>query len=161
MRALVKLIDRYRPGFADAVQPARADLIEELEQLAGPLTGAYQRFLATMGSDMADFAPLGADFDAEDRLLNYQLNDALQGSTPLLVAAGGPLEPGGNLFLDRSEPYGEDDCLLVVVPRGYPLRLVERTPLHIGLEEFLYVEAYRDIRLPLLPARAELALTLE
>ena len=156
MRALVQLIDRYRPGFAAAVVPAQEDIVEQLEELAGPLPGAYRRFLATMGSGMDGFWPLDADFDVEDRLLNYQLNPNLRGSPHLLVAAGGPLEPGGSLYLDRSHPSALDDCMLVVMPPGDPHALDQRQPLHAGLEEFLYVEAYRDVRLAAFPSRNEL-----
>lgn len=162
MQALVQLIDRYRPGFADDVKPAPADVVDELSKLAGPLPGAYRRFLATMGGSMGEFEPLGGNFDVYDRVMNYQLDSGcLAGSTHLLIAAGDVLEPGGDLFLDRSEPYGKDDCLLVIAdcgPSGDRLNLEARKPIHAGLEECLYVEAYRDFRLPLLTLCAECAL---
>lgn len=157
MQALVELIERYHPGFAQAIVPADPDIVEQLSELAGPLPGAYRRFLETMGESTADFKPLTATFDAEDRLLNYQLNDSLRGSTHLMVASGGPLEPGGSLFMDRDERHGKDDALLVVVSQTHPLDLAGREPLHVGLEEFLYVEAYRSFRIPLFATQRRLA----
>jgi hypothetical protein len=158
MRPLVELIDRYQSGFARKVRPAAPEFVDELVALAGPLPGAYRRFLETMGGDMAGFSPSDADFNVEDRLLNYQLNESLTGSPFLLIASGGPLEPGGSLFLDRNERTSHDDCLLVVIPYEIPMDFTNRTPFHAGLEEFLYVGAYRTYRMPLFPAARELVL---
>jgi len=161
MQPLVKLIDRYRPGFAGDVAPASPELVEELATVAGPLPGAYVRFLQAMGGNMGGFQPFGANFDADDVVLNYQINKSLHGSPLLFIAAEGPLQPGGNLFLDREKPSARDDCLLVVVPSERRMDATKAEPFHAGLEEFLYYSAYHEIRLGLLPARTTLAPTSE
>ena len=158
MRALVELIDHYQPGFAERVRPASADTIEALEELAGPLPGAYRRFLDTMGGDMGGFSPLDADFDVVDRLVNYQVNASLKDLPYLIIAGGAPLEPGGSLFMDRSTPYAVDDCQIAVAPYAHELTMDDFSPFHAGLEELLYLEAYRSVRLPLFKGRIEVAI---
>lgn len=161
MQPLVAMIERYKPGFRDAIVPADPEMVSDLEELTGPLPGAYRRFLSTMGQSTDGFYPGGADFTVEDRLANYQLESSLSGSYYLLVGAGGPLEPGGDLYMDRSRPYGDDDCELALAPFGPTLDESTCVPFQAGLEEFLYIDAFRRFRLPLLGASSRLAPALE
>lgn len=158
MKELVELIERYRPGFAEAIQPASDTDIELLEESAGELPGAYLRFLRTMGADMANFRPLRADFNLEDRLMNYRFDGHYTADAPLLIiASGSGLEPGGSVCLNRLENFQDDDCTVVVLPEEKPPQPSEAQALHAGLEEMLYVEAYSQFRLPLLHGPVQLA----
>lgn len=56
-------------------------------------------------------------------------------------------------FLDRQSPHGADDCMVVrrVLAENNPPEA--STPQYVGLEEFLYYEAFKELRLPQLPFR--------
>lgn len=60
---------------------------------------------------------------------------------------------GWDRYLDRSRPHGVDDCLLVrrLLSENYPPE--GSHPRHVDLKEFLYFEAFKELRLPLLPYR--------
>jgi len=52
MKAFVEFIEKYRPGFSQEIAPADEIKIEVLEDYAGPLPGAYRRFLEIMGESL-------------------------------------------------------------------------------------------------------------
>lgn len=155
MRALVELIELYRPGFAATVQGATEDAIEDLEDLMGPLPGAYRRFLQTMGAAMGDFSAMGADFDMEACRSIVLVKPWICDERYLYIAYDGALS-GWDFYMDRDAPSGADDCMVVRMPLSWREDPTRRRPVFSGLEELLYVEAYWNIRLPLFAHRSEL-----
>lgn len=71
MKALVEFIEQYRPGFSQEVVPADEIDIALLEKHAGPLPGAYRRFLPTMGASMGDLELAEADFAIDGNIGTY------------------------------------------------------------------------------------------
>ncbi|WP_254626336.1 hypothetical protein [Myxococcus sp. CA039A] len=152
MKALVELIEKYRPGFAREIEPADEVDIELLEEHAGALPGAYLRFLQTMGSRMGGLELAEADLSIDGKILTYQTLSWLRHGRCLLVAGdNGPA--GWDYFLDRAKPHGGDDCLLVRMPLEKNLSPDTAHLAHVGLEEFLYYEAFKAVRLSALPYR--------
>lgn len=152
MRALVELIEQYRPGFSKEIVPADEVDIAVLERLAGPLPGAYRRFLQTMGESMGDLELADANFSISGKISAYIAMDWMRGGRYVRVAQDeGP--DGWDYFLDRLFPHGTDDCMLVrrLLSENYPPE--GSHPEHVGLEEFLYYEVFKVLRLPLLPHR--------
>jgi len=150
VRALVELIEKYRPGFAATVVPAEEEEVELLDERVGPLPGAYQRFLHTMGSSMGDFHIDEGSFSADAILSTYGAMEWLVRNRYLLVGVDGSLTSDWDYFLDRNFLHARDDARVVRIrqdpacdPDGHML-------CHAGLEEMLYYEAYATIRLPLL-----------
>jgi len=152
MRALVEFIEQYRPGFSKEIMPANEIRIAVLEDLAGPLPGAYRRFLQTMGESMGDLELAEANFSISGITGVYIAMDWLRLGRYIRVAEDEGLD-GWDYFLDRSSPHGADDCMLVrrQLSKNYPPE--GSHPKHVGLEEFLYYEAFKALRLPLLPHR--------
>lgn len=158
MKDLVDLIERFRPGYGGTVEPASDFDIEDYEAEAGALPGAYRRFLQTMGRSIGDFNVHDVDFDVGNLVITYQVAPWIQRDQFLLIGSDrGPT--GTRYFLDRGAIYGKDDCMVVTSLRHPTLPVDPLDQLHAGLEEFLYVEAYRTIRLPLFAQQAELAPT--
>src|SRR5690242_16049476 len=154
MRALVEFIEKYRPGFSKEIVPADEPEIGLLERLAGPLPGAYRRFLQTMGESMGDLELAEANFSISGKIRAYIAMDWLQRGRYIRVAQDEGLD-GWDYFLDRSSPHGADDCMLVrrLLSKNYPPE--GSHPKHVGLAEFLYYEAFKELRLPLLPYRRD------
>lgn len=148
MDDLVSLIEQYRPGYSQTIEPADELDIEDIEEVAGTLPGSYIRFLKTMGRSIGDFQVHEADFNVEEIVLAYSVTPWLIKDEYLLIAADLGLS-GLGYYMDRKTPYGEDDCMIVTIPSGPGIPRDQREPIHAGLEEFLYVEAYQSIRLPL------------
>lgn len=152
MKALVEFIEQYRPGFSRKIAPAGEPALAVLEDLAGPLPGTYRRFLRTMGESMGDLELAEANFSISGKIGAYITMEWLQHGRYIRVAQDlGP--DGWDYFLDRSSPHGVDDCMLVrrLLSKNYPPE--GSHPKHVGLEEFLYYEAFKALRLPLLPYR--------
>jgi hypothetical protein len=157
VQALVTLIERYRPGFADEVRPADERRIQSLAQLAGPLPGALLRFLRTMGGspprllvdalflgvDPMRRALLSADWLKDDRYLILTKWDAVDAM----------------IWIDRATPTPPDDAMLVSSPWMDTPEPQPKTPHAWGLEDLLYVEAFRGHRLAMFDHHAALATT--
>ena len=121
MKALVEFIEKYRPGFSKEIVPADELDIAVLERLAGPLPGAYRRFLQTMGESMGDFELADAYFSIQGEISVYLAMDWLQRGRYIYLAQDeGPV--GWDYFLDRLSPHGADDCMLVrrLLSENYP-----------------------------------------
>jgi hypothetical protein len=156
MRALVELLERWRPGLVDSLEPAGDDDIDELGALAGALPGAYLRFLRTMGASTGAFDPADASFGVADLTAAHAALDSSDSgwASPFLLVG---LDPGGrHYFLDRDERHGDDDCMVVRMPLGRASREL-RVRLHAGLEEMLYHAAYATLRMPRLAHLRRLA----
>ncbi|WP_240358224.1 hypothetical protein [Myxococcus vastator] len=152
MKALVEFIEKYRPGFSMEAVPADKYEIAVLEDDAGPLPGAYRRFLETMGESMGGLELAEASFTIGGTLSVYRAMPWLLRGRYIAVAGdNGP--SSFDWFLDRAHPHGADDCLVVrrALEENYPPEA--SSPQYVGLEEFLYVEAFKELRLPQLPFR--------
>ncbi|GEL73176.1 SMI1/KNR4 family protein [Myxococcus virescens] len=152
MKSLVEFIENYRPGFSSEIVPADEIDIALLEKKAGSLPGAYRRFLESMGASMGDLELAEASFSIDGTLDVYNAKTWLQHGRYIPVAGdNGP--SSFDWFLDRSSPHGLDDCLVVRRPlaKNYPPEA--SSPQYVGLEEFLYCEAFKELRLPQLPFR--------
>ena len=152
MQALVEFIEKYRPGFSEEIVPADELDIALLEEHTGPLPGAYLRFLQAMGTSTGEFAFAEASLSIDGTIMTYQAKLWLRHGRFINIAGDNGLADW-NYFLDRSRPYGADDCMLVRMPleEGFPPEASR--PEHAGLEEFLYYEAFKALRLPMLPHR--------
>jgi len=150
MRALVELIEKYRPGYADTIVPAEDEEIEILDQRFGPLPGAYQRFLRTMGSSMGEFQVDEASFDVDGVLSTYRALRWLKRDRYLLVANDDSLTSDWDYFLDRTVPHARDDARVVRIRQDPDFDPDKHMLCFAGLEEMLYYNAYATIRLPLL-----------
>ncbi|WNZ61750.1 hypothetical protein QEG98_38825 [Myxococcus sp. MxC21-1] len=152
MKAFVEFVEKYRPGFSQGIVSADETEIEVLEDYAGPLPGIYRRFLETMGENMGGLELAEASFSIAGTLSVYIAKAWLQRGRYIPVAGdNGP--SSFDWFLDRSHPHGADDCLVVrrALEKNYP---PEASSLqYVGLEEFLYCEAFKELRLPQLPFR--------
>ncbi|WP_342376227.1 hypothetical protein NVS55_33850 [Myxococcus stipitatus] len=150
MQALVDFIEEYRPGFSEEIVPADEVEIALLEEYAGPLPGAYRRFLRTMGASLGAFSFDEASLSVDGTLMTYQVKPWLRDGRFISIAGDNGLSDW-DYFLDLSRPYGADDCMLVRMPleEGFPPDACR--PVHVGLEEFLFYEAFKALRLPLLP----------
>ncbi len=156
MRALVELIDKYRPGFAATVVPAEEEEVELLDERVGPLPGAYQRFLRTMGSSMGDFQVDEASFTADGVLSTYRAMKWLKRDRYLLVAIDDSLTSDWDYFLDRNFPHARDDARVVRIRQDPSFDPDQHMLCYAGLEEFLYYKAYATVRLPLLAYKVRL-----
>lgn len=154
MQALVELIEKYRPGFSEEIVPADELDIALLEEHAGPLPGAYLRFLQTMGTSTGEFVFAEASFSIDGTIMTYQAKPWLRQGRFINVAGDNGISDW-DYFLDRSKPHGADDCMLVRMPLVESFPPEAGRPEHAGLEEFLYYEAFKALRMPLLPHRRE------
>lgn len=152
MKAFVAFIEKYHPGFSREIEPADEIDIELLEEYAGPLPGAYRRFLQTMGASMGSLALAEASFSVAGTLATYQTMRWLRQGR-FIYAAGDNGLAGWDYFLDRARPHGADDCMLVRMPLEEEFSPEGCNPRYVGLEEFLYYEAFKTLRLPLLSHR--------
>jgi len=152
MKAFVEFIEQYRPGFSEGIVPADEIKIKVLEDYAGPLPGAYRRFLKIMGESMGDFELAEASFSIDGVLGVYIAMTWLQRGRYIPVAGDNGLS-SFDWFLDRSSPHGTDDCLVVrrTLESNSPPEF--SSPQYVGLEEFLYYEAFKELRMPQLPFR--------
>jgi len=155
MQRLVALIEQFRPKFSDTIRAAEPEAVEALAELAGPLPGAYVRFLHTMGADMGELALADADFRIEEQVGAYCASPWMRHPRFLQIAQD--YSPASwDYYLDRDAPSGADDCRVVQMPLGKKfLATDQQWPLYAGLEEMLYVQAFRTLRLPLLAHAAE------
>jgi hypothetical protein len=151
MKRLVEFVEKYRPGFSQEIIPADKFDIVILEKHAGPIPGVYRCFLETMGESMGDLELAEASFSIEGVLGAYSLS-WLQGGRYIYFAGDNGLS-SRHWFLDRLSPRGTDDCLVVrrVLAENNPPEA--SSPQHVGLEEFLYYEAFKELRMPQLPFR--------
>lgn len=151
MQDLVKLLEKYESGISVTFVPTPKSEIARIEAAAGPLPGAYVRFLATMGTSTGDFQIGHGAADLRSRDI-WEMPDQLPwlAGTPYLYIGQDNGPDGLDYFLDRSKPHGRDDCMVVQMPlEGGEMKCL----VHAGLEEMLYYEAYAGVRLPLLPHR--------
>ena len=152
MKAFVEFVEKYRPGFLQEIVSADEAEIEVLEDYAGPLPNIYRRFLETMGESMGGLEIAEASFSVEGVLNVYVAKTWLQRGRYIPVAGdNGP--SSFDWFLDLAHPHGADDCLVVrrALEKNYPPEA--SSPQYVGLEEFLYYEAFKELRLPQLPFR--------
>lgn len=147
----VDFVEEYRPGFSQAIVPADRFDIAILEKHAGPLPGIYRRFLETMGASMGDLELAEASLTIDGALGAYSLS-WLSNGRYIYFARDKGLN-SWDWFLDRQRPHGVDDCLIVnrLLEENYPPE--GSHPMYVGLEEFLYYEAFKELRLPQLPFR--------
>ncbi len=115
MNVLVDFIERYRPGFSAEIIPADSISIALLEKRAGPLPGAYVRFLRTMGQSMGGADIGDAYFGIDGNIGTYRAMPWLKRERYLLVAGDEGLSEW-DYFMDRARPHGEDDCMVVRMP---------------------------------------------
>lgn len=149
MRALVNLIEKYRPGFTASVVPAAEEEIELIEEFVRPLPGSYRRFLETMGGGMGGFRVNEATFAPMDIWAAYKAMKWLRRDRFVLVAMDEGLG-AWDYYLDRESPHGKDDFMMVRMRLEEEFDPVNRMISFAGLEEMLYYKAYATIRLPLL-----------
>lgn len=151
MKSFVAFVERYRPRFSQEIIPADRVDIAILEKHAGPLPGAYRQFLETMGASMGDLELAEASLSIEGALGAYSLSWLSNGR--YIYFGGDKGLDGWDWFLDRLSPHGTNDCLVVnrLLEENYP---PEGSHLmYVGFEEFLYYEAFKELRLPQLPFR--------
>ncbi|WP_228565561.1 hypothetical protein [Myxococcus sp. AB036A] len=152
MKSFIEFVERYRPNFSKEVVPAGRFDIMALEEKAGPLPGVYRHFLETMGATMGDLELADASFSIDGVRSVYNAMPGLRHGRYIPMAGdNGP--SSFDWFLDRSNPHGADDCLVVrrALEENYPPEA--SSPQYVGLEEFLYYEAFKELRLPQLPFR--------
>ena len=152
MRRLVEFVEKYRPGFSQEIIPADRFDIAILEKHAGPLPGAYRRFLETMGESLGELELAEASFSIDGALGIYIAMPWMQRGRYIFLAGDNGLN-SWHWFLDRLSPRGTDDCLVVrrALEENYPPEF--SSPQYVGLEEFLYYETFKELRLPQLPFR--------
>lgn len=155
MQALIDLIEKYRPGFARSIVPSSEEGIELLEDAVGPLPGAYRRFLAAMGDGMGDFEVDEATFRASSMRAAHRSMPWLKRDRFLLVALDGS-EAVWDYYFDRVQPHGTDDFMIVRLRRDPDFDARHGRVFQAGLEELLYYEAFRTVRLPLFDHRVRL-----
>ena len=151
MKPFVDFVEKYHPGFSQEIEPADKYDISILERRAGTLPGSYRRLLETMGKSMGDVELAEASLSIEGVLNAYTLS-WLKGDRYVFFAEDTGLS-SRHWFLDRLSPHGVDDCMVVrrVLAENNPPEA--STPQYVGLEEFLYYEAFQELRLPQLPFR--------
>jgi hypothetical protein len=144
-------MEQWRPGTAATLVPLADELIQKLDATAGPLPGAYVRFLRTMGVSTGAllFEDGEVDLDASE---HWQVLSWFAGANDRFLYIGLDNGPSGcDFYLDRHAVHGHDDCMVVSLPATSDVGLVAPEhiqPLHAGLEEMLYYEAFRQFRLP-------------
>jgi len=156
MTSLVELLERYQPGISAGFVPAAEKEIATLQRAVGPLPGAYLRFLRTMGSSTGDLELRHGDTKLTSVMKVWSTYNVLRWLarppfTSYLFVAQDRSPSGYHFFLDRNAPHGADDCMLVQMPTDPAFKPAQRSPVHAGLEEFLFHEAYAAVRLPLFP----------
>jgi len=151
MKPFVDFVEKYHPGFSQEIEPADKYDISILERRAGTLPGAYRRFLETMGASMGNVELDEASLSIEAALNAYTLS-WLRDDRYIFFAGDNGLS-SRHWFLDRLSAHGADDCMVVrrVLAENNPPEA--STPQYVGLEEFLYYEAFKELRLPQLPFR--------
>jgi len=152
MKAFVEFIEKYRPGFSQEIVPADEIKIEVLEDYAGPLPGAYRRFLEIMGESLGDLELAEASFSIDEALGVYIAMSWMQRGHYIFLAGDNGLS-SWHWFLDRLSPRGTDDCLVVRRALEDNSPPEASSPQYVGLEEFIYYEAFKELRLPQLPFR--------
>ena len=150
MQELVALMEKYQPGISASFVPTPEDDIAKMVAIAGPLPGAYLRFLRTMGASTGDFKiDMGnADWKTDEMWLVYEAFPWLQEGGRFVYIGQDNSPSAGDWFLDRRAPSGEDDCLVVSMTLEQDLDATQAEERHIGLEELLYYEAFYGLRLP-------------
>jgi hypothetical protein len=149
MQELVALMEKWQPGISAGFVPTPEEEMARLVAIAGDLPGAYVRFLRTMGASTGDFQiDLGnADFGTNEMSLTWEAFPWLhKGRFVYLGQDNG--QSAGDWFLDRRAPYGDDDCLVVNMTLEQEVDPAAAEPRSVGLEEFLYEEAFVGLRLP-------------
>jgi hypothetical protein len=157
MQALVKRMEAWSPGFAATLTATPEDDIKALATVAGPLPGAYLRFLRTMGASTGDLEldHGNADLRSDENWPLYDDQKWLHGSPYVYI--GQDRSPNGmHYFLDRRSPHGDVDCLVVTLPLDPDLDEDRPELIHAGLEEMMYYEAFYGLRLPLFEHHREL-----
>ncbi len=151
MKSFVDFVEEYRPGFSHEIAPADRFDIAILEKHAGPLPGVYRQFLETMGASMGNLELAEASLSIDGALGAYSLS-WLNNNRYIFFAGDNGLS-SRHWFLDSLSPNGSDDCMVVrrVLAENNPPEA--SSPQYVGLEEFLYYEAFKELRLPQLPFR--------
>jgi hypothetical protein len=150
MHALVNLIERYQPGFAATVVPADEEEIDIIEAYAGPLPGAYRRFLQTMGGGMGAFQVDEATFKPMSIWNAYDQMKWLRRERFVLFAMDRGLA-AWDYYLDRAAPYDKDDLMVVRMRLDPDFDPEQRMLVCSGLEEYLCYKAFAVVRLSVLP----------
>ena len=146
MNAFVEFVAHYRPDFANEIVPADEAEIDLLENLAGPLPGAYRRVLNTMGGSMGDFEPCEASFEIDGNIGTYNHFAWLRRRRFILVGGDTPLSDWYT-FMDRAHPHGDDDCMIVRMPLVEAFPTEDNEAVFVGLEELLYYAAFESLRM--------------
>ncbi len=146
MTAFVDFVARYRPEFTNEITPADEFEIELLEDLAGPLPGAYRRFLNAMGGGMGELEPREAFLEIGGTIATYDHAPWLKRRRYVLIASDLGLSDW-YYFMDRSRPHGEDDYLVVRMPIDEDFPPDASEPTFVGLEEFLYYGTFETLRM--------------
>lgn len=148
MDDLIALMERYRPGVGATLRPTPEADIARITALAGPLPGAYLRFLQTMGASTGDL-----EIDRGNAALSstniwyvHESKTWLRGSRYLYIGQDNDLS-AYDYFLDRKAPHADDDCGVVRMPLQYDVEEHDVRRVHAGLEEMLYYEAFYQLRL--------------
>jgi hypothetical protein len=153
MERLVEMIESYHPGFKDAILPADEDDVEMIDEyFTGELPGAYRRFLSTMGGSTGDLEVEEASFELGPLRRTYRMKQWLRRDRYLRIAFDRGLD-ALDYYLDLAAPHGDDDRMVVRMPLLEDFDPQSAIPHHAGLEEFLYYQAFRNLRLPQLDHR--------
>ena len=152
MKTFFEFVEKYRPGISQGIVPADETEIEVLEDYAGSLPGAYRRLLETMGASQGELELAEASFSISEATGVYIAMPELQRGRYIFFAGDNGLS-SRHWFLDSLSPHGSDDCMVVrrVLAENIPPEA--SSPQYVGLEEFLYYEAFKELRLPQLPFR--------
>jgi len=146
MKDLVALIEQYRPGFASGLAPATDQALGALLRRAGPIPGAYLRFLQTMGGKpnalQLESVHLGIHEALKAHLGRPLLRDAR-----FMYLAHDRGDDVLEYWMDREAPVGEDDCVIVVGESESESAIV-RKPFPASLEDFLHFHAFVDHVVP-------------
>jgi hypothetical protein len=154
MKAFVDFFARYRPELREDLIPADEADIESLDWLSGGLPGAYERFLRTMGGSVGGLEVAEAMVDIEGVIAAYLHFPWLKRERYLMIGGDSGLA-ALYYFLDRSRRHGSDDCMLVRMPLNKAFDADAHFPVHAGVEEWLFYETFKSVRLPLLAHRIE------
>jgi hypothetical protein len=117
MKSVIDTLVRWTPPGMPAFAPARYSDIEDLEEAAGgPMPGAYHDFLRTAGNGLGALEIGEAEFGLRYILERYAI---VSWTPPMpLVFIGLDRAPLGtaSYYLDRSRPWGSDDCAVLRFP---------------------------------------------
>lgn len=117
MKSVIDTLVRWTPPGMPAFEPSTYSDIEDLEEAAGgPMPAAYRAFLRTAGNGLGGLEIGEADFRLPKIIERYAI---FSWTPPMpLVCIGLDRAPLGtaSYYLDRSRPWGSDDCAVLRFP---------------------------------------------